>query len=98
MPARRFLLPLAAAALLAGCGDRHLVLRVDVLSFIVPADRQRDFGPVPAVPGGVATGEVALVDNADVSLLQESIHDSLSRLLWKRTRRRPMVIPLITEL
>jgi ribonuclease J len=34
----------------------------------------------------------------DLSLLQESIHDSVSRLLWKRTRRRPMVIPLITEL
>jgi mRNA degradation ribonuclease J1/J2 len=32
------------------------------------------------------------------SLLQESIHDSVSRLLWKRTRRRPMVIPLVTEL
>ena len=70
MPVRRFLLPLAAAALLAGCGDRHLVLRVDVLSFIAPADRQTNFGPIPAVPGGVATGEVALVDNADVSLLQ----------------------------
>jgi ribonuclease J len=34
----------------------------------------------------------------DLSLLQESIHDSVSRLLWKRTRRRPMVIPLVTEL
>jgi ribonuclease J len=34
----------------------------------------------------------------DVTLLQESIHDVLSRLLWRRTRRRPMVIPLITEL
>jgi ribonuclease J len=35
---------------------------------------------------------------ADPSLLQESIHDSVSRLLWKRTHRRPMVIPLVTEL
>jgi ribonuclease J len=34
----------------------------------------------------------------DVTLLQESIHDAVSRLLWKRTRRRPMVIPLVTEL
>jgi mRNA degradation ribonuclease J1/J2 len=34
----------------------------------------------------------------DLTLLQESIHDALSRLLWKRTRRRPMVIPLLTEL
>jgi ribonuclease J len=34
----------------------------------------------------------------DLTLLQESIHDSVSRLLWGRTRRRPMVIPLVTEL
>ena len=34
----------------------------------------------------------------DLTLLQESIHDAVSRLLWKRTRRRPMVIPLVTEL
>ncbi|MDQ6792480.1 MAG: ribonuclease J [Candidatus Dormibacteraeota bacterium] len=34
----------------------------------------------------------------DLTLLQESIHDSVSRLLWRHTRRRPMVIPLVTEL
>jgi ribonuclease J len=34
----------------------------------------------------------------DLTLLQESIHDGLSRLFWKRTRRRPMVIPLLSEL
>jgi len=34
----------------------------------------------------------------DLTLLQEAMHDALSRLLWKRTRRRPMVIPLLTEL
>jgi mRNA degradation ribonuclease J1/J2 len=34
----------------------------------------------------------------DLTLLQESIHDALSRLFWKRTRRRPMVIPLLSEL
>jgi len=34
----------------------------------------------------------------DLTLLQEAMHDALSRLLWRRTRRRPMVIPLLTEL
>jgi ribonuclease J len=34
----------------------------------------------------------------DPSLLQEAIHDAVLRVLWKRTRRRPMVIPLLTEL
>jgi ribonuclease J len=32
------------------------------------------------------------------SLLQESVHHAVSRLVWKRTRRRPMVIPLVTGL
>jgi ribonuclease J len=34
----------------------------------------------------------------DLTLLHEAIHDAVSRLLWNRTRRRPMVIPLVTEL
>jgi ribonuclease J len=34
----------------------------------------------------------------DLTLLQEAIHDAVSRVLWRRTRRRPMVIPLLTEL
>ncbi|TMC08894.1 MAG: ribonuclease J [Chloroflexi bacterium] len=34
----------------------------------------------------------------DPTLLQEAIHDAVVRVLWKRTRRRPMVIPLLTEL
>jgi ribonuclease J len=34
----------------------------------------------------------------DLTLLQEAIHDAVQRVVWKRTRRRPMVIPLITEL
>src|SRR5215469_10525730 len=34
----------------------------------------------------------------DPTILQEAIHDAVVRVLWKRTRRRPMVIPLLTEL
>ncbi|HZU18408.1 MAG TPA: ribonuclease J [Candidatus Dormibacteraeota bacterium] len=34
----------------------------------------------------------------DLATLQEAVHDAISRLLWRRTRRRPMVIPLLTEL
>jgi len=45
---------------------------------------------------------LAAVDGAgrypDLTLLQEAMHDALSRLLWKRTRRRPMILPLLTEL
>jgi hypothetical protein len=38
---------LAAAIGLAGCGDRSLILRVDLLSFLAPSERQSHYGPVP---------------------------------------------------
>jgi ribonuclease J len=34
----------------------------------------------------------------DPTLLQEAIHDAVARVLWKRTHRKPMIIPLLTEL
>ena len=36
--------------------------------------------------------------HADVTTLQEAIHDAVSRTVHKLTRRRPMVIPVITEI
>ncbi len=57
------------ALLLAGCGDHHLVLRVDVLSYLDPGMRAASFGPIPPTPGGLATGEQALVDDEEINLL-----------------------------
>jgi len=59
------------AALLAGCGDRNMVVNVDVLSFIDPSLTRVAFGPVPAVPGGLYTGETALLQNAEVHMIQK---------------------------
>ena len=40
-----------------------------------------------------------LVDShPELSLVQEAIHDAVSRTVYKQTRRRPMVIPVITEI
>ena len=36
--------------------------------------------------------------HADTNQLQEAIHDAVSRVVWKQTRRHPMVIPVITEI
>ena len=36
--------------------------------------------------------------HADINQLQEAIHDAVSRTVHKQTRRRPMVIPVITEI
>lgn len=59
-----------ALALVAGCGDHALVLHVDLLSYLDPADTRQRFGPVPVVPGGLATGEQALVSDLEVNLLE----------------------------
>ncbi len=34
----------------------------------------------------------------DLNLLQEAIHDAVQRTVYKQTRRRPMVIPVVTEI
>jgi ribonuclease J len=34
----------------------------------------------------------------DLNLLQEAIHDAVSKTVWRQIRRRPMVIPVVTEI
>lgn len=34
----------------------------------------------------------------ELTMLQEAIHDAVSRTVYRQTRRRPMVIPVITEI
>ena len=36
--------------------------------------------------------------HADVNMLKEAIHDAVSHTVYKKTRRRPMVIPVVTEI
>jgi len=61
------LLPLLAALLaLPGCGDRNLILTVDLLSFLAPADRTVPYGPIP--PG--VTGADVDVASQEVNLLE----------------------------
>ncbi len=62
------MLPLLAA----GCGDRSLILTVDVLSFLDPADVSQNYGPIPgglsSVTVDVASQEVSLLPGiADVT-------------------------------
>jgi hypothetical protein len=69
MRTRASILVATAALLVAGCGDHNLVLRVDVLSYLDPAQRSASFGPVPPAPGGLVTGEQALVDDETINLV-----------------------------
>ena len=36
--------------------------------------------------------------HADMNTLREAIHDAVTQTVWKKTRRRPMVIPVVLEL
>jgi hypothetical protein len=69
MAARRIALVAASVLALAGCGDRQLVLHVDVMSWVDPASVSGSFGPVPVVPGGLASGEQTLLDGLEIPLV-----------------------------
>ena len=60
----------AALALVAGCGNRDLILRLDIKSFLSPAQSQTSFGPIPAIPGGTWSGEQPLVNDHQINLLE----------------------------
>ena len=47
----RRLIPIALLLpLLAGCGNRNLILTIDILSFMDPATRAVNYGPIPPSP------------------------------------------------
>jgi len=55
----------AGLLVLAGCGDKALILRIDVLSFLSPADTHAHYGPIP---GGV-TDSVTVAGSRSLTLL-----------------------------
>jgi hypothetical protein len=67
LPVRSALLALGAvvAVVLAGCGDRNLILRVDLLSFLDAGERESHYGPVP--PG--ISDSVAVIAGRRLNLL-----------------------------
>jgi ribonuclease J len=39
-----------------------------------------------------------LADNvSEIKLLQEHLHDGLGQLIYDRTKRRPMILPVVVE-
>jgi hypothetical protein len=58
------------AVVLAGCGDKNLILTIDILSFLSPAETQGHYGPIPAGTNGTTT----IIANKTISLLP-GLHD-----------------------
>ena len=76
---------LGGALLLAGCGDRNLVLNVDVKSFLAESQSKAAIGPVPPLAGGLFLGEQPMVDDVTINLLQGvsgmvAVHDVSVRI------------------
>jgi ribonuclease J len=43
-------------------------------------------------------GKIIARDNVrEIKLLQEHVHDALGGLIYDRTRRRPMILPVVVE-
>ena len=36
-------------------------------------------------------------DVSEIKLLQEHLHDAIGQLIYDKTRRRPMILPVIVE-
>ncbi len=54
-----------AAAVAAGCGDKSLIVRVDLLTFLTPDERNAHYGPLP--PG--ISDSVDVVQSRRINLL-----------------------------
>jgi len=63
----------------------------------------RGFGDSDALIGELRSEagrvlEELLADNvSEIKLLQEHLHDGLGQLVYDRTRRRPMILPVVIE-
>jgi len=36
-------------------------------------------------------------DTAEIKLIQEHLHDAVGQLIYDRTRRRPLILPVVVE-
>jgi ribonuclease J len=43
-------------------------------------------------------GELIAADISEIKLLQEHLHDGVGQLIYDRTRRRPMILPVVIEI
>ena len=41
--------------------------------------------------------ELLASDVSEIKLLQEHLHDNVGQLVYDKTRRRPMILPVIVE-
>ena len=47
--------------------------------------------------GGPSSAELLDDDVTEIKLLQEHVHDALGGIVYDRTRRRPMILPVLVE-
>ena len=80
---------------------------VSALAFCRLLERWGRGDAMPATPGGRQAAlrraadrvvrELASEHVVEIKLLQEHIHDAVGQIVYDRTRRRPMVLPVVIE-
>ncbi|TMF29320.1 MAG: ribonuclease J [Chloroflexi bacterium] len=67
---------------------------------VVALTLDRDTGALRAGPDLISRGVIERFSNShpELAFLQEAIHDAVSKTIYKQTGRRPMVIPVVTEI
>jgi ribonuclease J len=75
----------------------HLVGRPEIVTRGFVHDNEADPAIAGAVDRVIASIEVPADHISDIMLLKAQVKDGVSRYLYERTRRRPMVFPVVVE-
>ncbi len=65
--------------------------------------KQRGFGEQDALLDEVKSEAIEIIEDlladeiTEIKLLQEHLHDGIGQLVYDRTRRRPMILPVVLE-
>ena len=77
---------------------RQQIAPLAAAGFRVVAPDTRGYN-LSSKPDGVAAYDIGLLadDIREIKLLQEHIHDGIGQLIYDRTHRRPMILPVVVE-
>jgi ribonuclease J len=76
--------------------DRQLLAQDGIATVVIAIDAQtgRPMGEPELITRGVVFGPEG---DALLAVVKNAVRESLAQLLWERTRRRPMIIPVVME-
>ena len=79
--------------------DGHVVAGPDVVSrgFVYVRESERSYGGIKRL-GYTSIGRMCRKSNSLIGHIKTEFKDDLSKLLYEKTRRNPMILPIIMEI